>query len=183
MNEEHQLLLIDDDDETREVYAELFRKSGFTVDEAKNGVEGLEKIGVKRPDIILTGIIMPQMDGFTLVEALKKNVVTASIPIVFLSHLGRQEDEERSKEIGVNDFIVRDITSLPEVLSRVKMLLTSTEYLVAIDPNSYYGKKFARDLGLPENYACATGEGSHYVLRVRVTDGARKQLSAEIICA
>ncbi len=183
MAEEQHILLIDDDNETREVYVELFRQAGFRVEEAENGVEGLEKINAKRPDIILTGIIMPQMDGFTLVEALKKNVVTANIPVVFLSHLGRQEDEERSREIGVSDFIVRGITPLPEVLARIKMLLSTTEYLIAIDPTSYDGVRFARDIGLPENFVCTTGEGERYILRVKVLDAARKQLKAEIICA
>lgn len=183
MAEQHRILLIDDDDETREVYVELFRQAGFAVEEALNGVEGLEKINANRPDIILTGIIMPQMDGFTLVEALKKNVVTASIPVVFLSHLGRQEDEERSKEIGVSDFIVRGITPLPEVLARIKMLLSTTEYLLAIDPTLYDGVRFARDMSLPENLVCTTGEGERYILRVKVLDVARKRLSAEIICA
>ena len=183
MTEEQHILLVDDDNETREVYVELFRKAGFSVDEAHNGLEALEKINEKKPDLILTGIIMPQMDGFMLVEALRKNIVTASIPVIFLSHLGRQEDEERSREMGVNDFIVRGITPLPEVLSHAKMLLSTTEYLVALDPKSYDGQRFARDMGLPENFMCTTGEGERYVLRVRVLDAPRKQLSAEIICA
>ncbi len=177
------ILLVDDDNETREVYVELFRNAGFDVEEASNGLEAMEKINEKKPDIILTGIIMPQMDGFMLVEALRKNVVTASIPVIFLSHLGRQEDEERSREMGVNDFIVRGITPLTEVLSRAKMLLSTTEYLVSIDPTTYDGKRFARDMGLPENFMCMTGEGERYVLRVKVLDAPRKQLSAEIICA
>ncbi len=183
MTENQHILLVDDDNETREIYVELFRKAGFSVDEAGNGLEAMEKINEKKPDLIITGIIMPQMDGFMLVEALRKNVVTSSIPIIFLSHLGRQEDEERSREMGVNDFIVRGITPLPEVLSHAKMLLSTTEYLVAIDPTSYDGRRFALDLGLPENFMCTTGEGTQYVLRVKVLDAPRKQLSAEIICA
>ncbi len=183
MQEAQHILLVDDDDETRDVYVELFRKAGFSVEEAHHGVEAMEKINEHKPDLILTGIIMPQMDGFMLVEALRKNVVTATIPVIFLSHLGRQEDEERSRSMGVNDFIVRGITPLPEVLSRAKMLLATTEYLVAIDPSSYDGKRFARDMGMPENFTCTTGEGERYVLRVRVLDAPRKRLSAEIICA
>lgn len=183
MTEEQHILLVDDDNETREVYVELFRKAGFIVEEAHNGVEALAKINEQKPELILSGIIMPQMDGFMLVDALRKNVVTATIPIIFLSHLGRQEDETRSREMGVNDFIVRGMTPLPEVLARAKMLLATTEYLVAIDPKTYDGRRFALDMGLPENFMCTTGEGERYVLRVKVLDAQRKQLTAEIICA
>ncbi len=183
MAQQHRILLIDDDAETRGMYADFLRQADFEVDEASNGLEGLAKINESRPDLVMTGIIMPQMDGFALVEALKKNVTTATLPIVFLSHLGRQEDEARSKELGVNDFIVRDVTPLPEVVARIRAFFGSTEFLVAIDPSLFDGRKFALDLGLPENYVCTTGEGSHYVLRLRFTDDTRKHLSAEVICA
>lgn len=183
MSDQRRILVVDDDDETRGVYVEHLREAGFQVVEATNGVEGLEKINAERPDLVLTGIIMPQLDGFGLVEALKKNIATATLPIIFLSHLGRQEDEARSKELGVNDFIVRDVTPLPEVVSRIRAFFGSTEYLLAIDPTLYDGQKFAREMALPDNYTCTTGEGERYVLRVRLTDHTRKHLTAEIICA
>lgn len=181
MSDERRILVVDDDDETRGAYVDYLKEAGFSVIEAVNGLDGLNKINESRPDLVLTGIIMPQLDGFGLVEALKKNISTATIPVVFLSHLGRQEDESRAKELGVNDFIVRDVTPLPEVVSRIRAFFGSTEYLVAIDPTLYDGLKFARDMALPDNYLCETGE--RYVLRIRLTDTTRKHLSAEIICA
>lgn len=183
MSEQRRILVVDDDDETRGAYVEYLKEAGFSVDEAANGLEGLNRIHERKPDLVLTGIIMPQLDGFGLVEALKKNVTTAAIPIIFLSHLGRQEDQDRSRELGVNDFIVRDVTPLPEVASRIRAFFGSTEYLVAIDPTLYDGVKFARDMALPDNYVCETGEGERYVLRIRLTDSTRRRLSAEVICA
>lgn len=183
MSDQRRILVIDDDEETRDTYVTYLQEAGFSVTEASNGLEGLEQINESRPDIVLTGIIMPKMDGFGLVEALKKNVSTATIPVVFLSHLGRQEDESRAKELGVNDFIVRDVTPLPEVVSRIRAFFGSTEYLIAVDPTLYDGLKFARDMALPDNFVCTTGEGDRYVLRIRLTDNTRKHLSAEIICA
>lgn len=182
-NEQVRILLVDDDADTRDVYANFFTDSGFLVEEAENGLDGLERIQVTKPDIVISGIIMPKMDGFTLVQALKQNIETAKIPIVFLSHLGRQEDQYRSKDLGVDDFIVRDTTPLPEVLSRVKALLSSMEYIVAVEPNSFDAKRFAADMGMPENFASPDGVNGRYVLRLRLVDASRRRFGGEIISA
>lgn len=177
------ILLVDDDAETRDVYANFFQASGFSVEEAENGLDALERIQVTKPDIIVSGIIMPKMDGFTLVQALRQNVETAQIPIVFLSHLGRQEDQHRSKELGVDDFIVRDTTPLKEVLSRIKALLSAMEYIVAIEPGSFDAKRFASDMAIPENFASPDGVNGRYVLRLRLVDASRRRFGGEIISA
>lgn len=182
-NDQSRILLVDDDAETRDVYANFFTDSGFLVEEAENGLDALERIQVAKPDIIITGIIMPKMDGYTLVQALKQNIETAQIPIVFLSHLGRQEDQDRAKELGVDDFMVRGTTPLKEVLSRVKALLSAMEYIVAVEPNSFDAKRFASDMGMPENFASPDGVNGRYVLRLRVVDAGRRRFGGEIISA
>ncbi len=180
-NDETRILLIDDDAETRDIYAQFLRDSGFIVDEAENGLAGLQMMEKTKPDLILSGIIMPKMDGFTLVQTLKQNVETSKIPIVFLSHLGRQEDESRSKELGVDDFIVRDTTPLKEVVVRVRALLSAVEYIVAVDPTSFDAQRFALDMGLPENFVSSEGVHGRYAIRLRITDAGRKRFSGEII--
>ncbi|MFZ1626420.1 MAG: response regulator [Candidatus Moraniibacteriota bacterium] len=180
-NDPIRILLVDDDAETRDVYIQFLQKTGFVVEEAENGLEALQRIQDVKPDLIITGIIMPRMDGFTLVQALRQNIDTAQIPVIFLSHLGRQEDQHRSKELGVDDFIVRDITPLKEVVARIRALLTATEYIIAIEPGSFDAKRFAADMGLPENFASSEGVNSRYVLRLRPTDATSQRFDGEII--
>ncbi len=175
------LLLADDDEETRRIYAEFLRDGGFRVIEASNGLEALELINKEAPDIILTGIIMPKMDGFTLVENLRKNMATARIPVVFLSHLGRKEDEERANELKVNDFIVRDTTTPREVLARLKSQLSATQYILGIESTTHDGQKFARDMGLHPDFVSSTGDGQRYVLRVKQKNPGEKHFDAELI--
>ncbi len=177
------LLLVDDDADTRYVYVQFLQGAGFVVDEAENGLDALQRIQVVKPDLIISGIIMPKMDGFVLVQALKQNIETSQIPIIFLSHLGREEDEHRSKELGVDDFIVRDTTPLKEVVARIRVLLTATEYIVAIDPESFDAKRFAADMGLPENFASPDGMNGRYVLRIRLVDAAKRRFGGEVISA
>jgi DNA-binding response OmpR family regulator len=182
-NNQVRILLVDDDAETRDVYANFFTDSGFSVEEAENGLDALERIQATKPDIIVSGIIMPKMDGFTFVQALKQNIETAQIPVIFLSHLGRQEDQYRSKDLGVDDFIVRGTTPLKEVLSRVRALLSGMEYIIAVEPNSFDAKRFASDMGMPENFASPDGVNGRYVLRLRLVDASRRRFGGEIISA
>jgi len=65
------IIIVDDDDETRTAYAEIFRNKGFKVLEARDGVEGLDiATSEEGIDAIFTGIVMPRMDGFQMIEAL-----------------------------------------------------------------------------------------------------------------
>lgn len=182
MTEKQRILLVDDDIPTRNVYAEFLREAGFLVTEAKDGVEAMEKATDVVPDLVFTGIAMPRMDGFTLVETLRKNVATARTPVVFLSHLGREEDRKHAEASKVNDFIVRDTTSPREVVARLKAQLSAHEYLLAVDSKSFDGQKFAKDFGLHPDFLCETGEGTRYVLRIRKADSQGKHFDAELIC-
>jgi DNA-binding response OmpR family regulator len=182
-NDQIRLLLVDDDADTRDVYVQFLTEAGFVVEQAENGLDALQQIQAIKPDLIISGIIMPKMDGFMLVQALKQSVETSEIPIIFLSHLGREEDEHRSKELGVDDFIVRDTTPLKEVVARIRVLLTATEYILAIDPESFDAKRLAADMGLPENFASPDGVNGRYVLRIKLVDAARRRFGGEIISA
>ena len=117
------VIIIDDDNEKRCVYAEKFVAEGFLVEEAINGKEGLKKIIQSPPDLIFTGIQMPEMDGFTMVEQIKKDSALGRIPIMINSHLGRKEDQEHSRSLGCNEFIYYGMVPFNEVVERAKKLV------------------------------------------------------------
>ncbi len=119
----HKILLVDDDIFIRGMYSEVLRGAGFIVIEANNGLEALNLVGKEKPDLIFTGIIMPQMTGFELMEALRKNVQTANIPVVISSHLGRFDDQKKAFELGAKDFIYRAEVTPAEVVKRIKNVL------------------------------------------------------------
>ena len=172
------VLLVDDNVEIRSLYAEIFRQEQFDVREANDGLEGLEMANQITPDIIVSGIIMPRMDGFQFVETLKKSVATAGVPVFFLSHLGREEDEVRSKELGVKDFIVQGMVSPVEALARIKGLLENKEYTVNIDQHSLDADRLSKELGIDENFS--TADGGKWTLRLRLRSQDRKQFDAEL---
>ncbi len=183
MDSKHtRVLLVDDDLATREMYAEFLRAAGFEIFEASDGLEGLEKVNQIPPDVIITGIIMPRMDGYGLVDALKKSVATADIPVIFLSHLGREEDDKRAIEIGVKDFIIRDMTPPVEVINRVKVVLSAAEYVLGIDPFNYDAAKFARDFNLNPDFLCSERDNGKLVLKLRLREGSTQRFDAELSC-
>lgn len=150
------VLLVDDDEETRNTYAEILRNHNFDVIEAKDGVEGLDiatsQTGI---DIVFTGIVMPRMDGFQLMEALKENTTTANIPVIINSHLGREADRKRAQELGAVEFIVRGtITPAETVKKIVKFVNKEKHYLLKIDNFALDGQKFVEDLRLPQQLKC-----------------------------
>lgn len=178
-NQVRKILLVDDDADIRGLYADVFREEHYDIREASDGLEGLEMANQIVPDIIVSGIIMPRMDGFQLVEALRKNVATADIPVVFLSHLGREEDEIRAKSLGVRDFIVQSIVTPTEGMKRVKSILENKEYCVNIDPHSLDAERLSRELGIDENFK--TPDGGRWVLRLRLRNLDKQQFDAELI--
>ncbi len=182
MDRVFKILLVDDDDDTRSLYAEVFHAAGFEVREAKDGLEGLEMITAERPDVVFSGIIMPRMDGFALAEALQSNVATSSIPIAFSSHLGRQEDLKRAKEIGVNEFIVRDIVTPNEVVVRIQSLLSHSEYTIAFDTRALDAQKLAADFRLNPNFLCSENGGQQFALRLRIKNASTRTFEAELVC-
>ena len=89
------------------VVDDKLRGAGYTVISAKDGVEALEKARVERPDLILLDIMMPRLDGFETLEALKKDPDTQGIPVFMLTVRGRVADRKRGQELGIADYITK----------------------------------------------------------------------------
>lgn len=181
-NKKIKILVVDDDDLTRETYADVFRKANFEVLEAIDGVDGLDSASKNLPDVIFTGIIMPRMDGFTMVETLKKTVLTASIPIVFISHMGREEDQQRAKQLGAKDFIIRDLTPPGKVVQRVEAIFTQAagSYLVDFSPYAFDAPKLANDVGI-EGFKCEKCN-EKMILQLKVVNANEKTFEAAFVC-
>lgn len=178
----HSILVVDDDDFTREMYTEVFRNAGFQIYEAKDGVEGLDVATREVPEVVFTGIVMPRMDGFSLIEALKKNTITSKIPVFMSSHLGREEDKKRSVQLGARDFIVRDMTSPNEVVEIVtRVFAEGGEYVVQFDPFALDAQRLARDINLNENFQCMECN-DRMSLKFRVDRSDRDWYKAKFFC-
>lgn len=79
------ILIVDDDEPTRELYLFALKKEGYEVIEACNGSEGISKAKSEIPDLIILDIVMPDMDGITVLSNLRQNDITNNIPIICAS--------------------------------------------------------------------------------------------------
>jgi DNA-binding response OmpR family regulator len=181
MGRKIKILLVDDDDSTRKMYAEVFKKNEFEVTEAVDGVEGLDKATKNIPDVIFTGIIMPRMDGFALFEALKKNIATSSIPLAMSSHMGREEDQKKAEELGIGDFIPRDINTPNEVVERIRALLKLVKYKIKFYPNELDAVQLAQDLHFNNKFQCDFCR-VETILSLHLKELASHEFSAKFIC-
>lgn len=180
-NGRKKILLVDDDINTREMYAEVFKISGFEVVEADDGVDGLDKATKTVPDVIFTGIIMPRMDGFEMIETLKKNIATCNIPIIISSHLGRESDRQRANLLGVRDFIIRDVTPPREVVERIKAVFMSGDYKIDINPYNMDAPNMIGILGINKNFQCLEC-GEKVILKMKIMEPGERRFEAIFVC-
>jgi two-component system chemotaxis response regulator CheY len=116
-------LVVEDSPAMRQllVYA-LRRIPNMTALEARDGIDALKKLAAAKPDIILTDINMPIMDGLKLVQRVRADERLRNIPIVIITTEGAAEDRARALSLGANAYITKPIQA-PLVVKRVKELL------------------------------------------------------------
>ena len=117
------ILVVDDALTVRELQRSIFENAGYRVRVAVNGEEALAEISHERPDLVLTDVQMPRMDGFELTEAIRKQPSLASLPVIILTSRGSDEDRRRGLECGADGYIVKSGFDKSALLSAVERLL------------------------------------------------------------
>lgn len=117
------VLVVEDDQFLANAYKLKLSKSGYEASVASDGAEALELMKKDKPDIILLDLIMPNMDGFSCLEAMKADGDLKTIPVVIASNLDQTEDIERAKSMGAVDFIIKSNVSIAEIVDKVKSIV------------------------------------------------------------
>ncbi len=113
------LLIVDDDVKLVEALELYLGKAGYEVIAAKDGLEGLQKMYVHRPDLIILDIMMPKMDGW---EACRRIRELSDVPIIMLTARGQEADKVRGLRLGADDYVAKPF-SLRELEARVEAVL------------------------------------------------------------
>ena len=100
-------LIVEDEDAIRELLADELGNYGCKVQQAESGATALELVRATVPDIIFVDVIMPQMDGFELVEKLRENPKTADVPVVLVTGVNAHGSHERAKELDIRHHITK----------------------------------------------------------------------------
>lgn len=115
------VLLVEDTPFLRYAFGRLLRMHGFDVREACDGREALDCVGEFRPDLILTDLMMPVMDGIELIRRLHDSEATAGVPVVAITADATEQAERLAMEAGAIDVITKPI-DLPGLLGRLHEL-------------------------------------------------------------
>ena len=117
------VLVIEDDASARDILRRTLEKDGWQVAEAQNGKVGLERLAEATPALILLDLMMPEMDGFEFMEALRRRGNEKRIPVIVITAKDLTEEDRRRLNGGVERIIQKGATSPTEVLELVRSIL------------------------------------------------------------
>lgn len=117
------VLIVEDDHATRLMFRDFLNHSGFRTADAHNGFQALEKANELRPDLVVTDLAVPGMDGFEFCRALQQSSATRNIPILAITgHAEYLEDRERFRHAGISHVLIKPC-ELDEVVRELRRML------------------------------------------------------------
>lgn len=119
MPDKKKILIVEDDQFLHKILAMKVKAEGFEVISAYDGESAVKKVK-ETPDLILLDLILPQMSGFEFLGEIKMDSQLKKIPVIVLSNLGQDEDIERAKSLGAQDYLVKANFSIDEVIKKAK---------------------------------------------------------------
>lgn len=120
------ILIIEDDNFLQGLEATKLKKEGFDILTASNSVEAFKIIDSKtRFDLILLDLLLPEVDGFMILEKIRQNKDFLSIPVIVFSNLSEEKDIKRATKLGISEFMVKSNFTLDELAKRVRSLIGS----------------------------------------------------------
>lgn len=118
------ILLVEDDSLMIRMYERVFTHAGYSVDVARDGQEGWEKINQNTPDLVLLDVMMPRVNGLELLSKLKADPKLKEILVVLLTNLGVQGEIDKAVKAGVVQCIIKSDYPPGEVVEMVKEILS-----------------------------------------------------------
>ncbi len=119
------ILIIEDDSFLSEMYSTKLIQEGFETEIAVDGEQGIDKIKNIKPDLVLLDIVLPKMDGFEILESIKKDPEFKNIPIILLTNLGQKNEIEKGLSLGADEYIIKAHFTPTAVVAKVKEILKS----------------------------------------------------------
>lgn len=117
------ILLIEDDIFFQKFYSFKLSEAGFEVVTATDGIIGLEEMKKTLPNLILLDLVMPNKDGFGVLEDKKADPQIAGIPVVIFSTLGQEEDIKRAMSLGATDYVNKSFFDFDKLVAKIKSII------------------------------------------------------------
>lgn len=127
MEPKRKILLVEDDETLAAVYKQRLDLEGFEVEHVNNGEDTLAVAVKFHPDLVLLDVMMPKLNGFDVLDILRQAPETHNTHIIMLTALSQPKDEQRAKELGADDFLVKSQVVIGDVVTRIKRQLNMAE--------------------------------------------------------
>ena len=116
----NKILIVEDDQFLLKVYTTKLSSEGFEIEVATNGNDAIEKADTFKPNLIMLDIMLPQQNGFEVLEMLKDESKTKKIPVIILSNLGQESDVKKGMDLGAEDYLIKTNFSINEVVDKIQ---------------------------------------------------------------
>ncbi|MCB9817004.1 response regulator [Candidatus Nomurabacteria bacterium] len=117
------ILLVEDDNNLREIYGERLMAEGYDIVSASDGEEALQTAVTEKPDLIISDVMMPKISGFDMLDILRQTPETKDVKIIMMTALSQAEDKSRADELGADKYLVKSQVTLEDVARVVHDLL------------------------------------------------------------
>jgi two-component system chemotaxis sensor kinase CheA len=117
------ILVVDDSITTRSLERSILEAYGYTVQVAVDGLQALERMRAQPPDLVITDVLMPRLDGFGLIERMKQDTGLARIPVIVVSSCDQREERQRGLSLGADAYIVKQKFDQRELLETIRQIL------------------------------------------------------------
>lgn len=114
------ILVAEDDQFFQKFYNKELTDRGFDVEIAENGVDAIEKLKAKKPDLVVLDIIMPKKNGFQVLEDIKSDSSLSGLPILVFSTLGQEKDVQRAMALGAKGYVNKSFLDIDSLVSKIK---------------------------------------------------------------
>ncbi|MFW5752226.1 MAG: response regulator [bacterium] len=116
------ILVVDDSSVNNLLMQNILEEEGYTILTVESGKEALSMIRQKSPVLVILDIMMPDLDGFEVLENLKTDDKTMNIPVMMLTARNNSRDKQKALALGALDYIIKPI-DIPDVIARIKRIL------------------------------------------------------------
>ncbi len=117
------VLLVEDESMIVDIYKMRLEEEGFEVLVTDKGTEAFEIASKEKPNIILLDVILPEIDGFSVLQMIKDDSKTKNIPVMMLTNLGQDSDKEKGSQLGAVEYFIKSQHTPADVLSAVKKIV------------------------------------------------------------
>lgn len=119
------VLLVEDDAMILQMYKTRMADEGWEVFSTDRGSEAIKIAQTEKPHIILLDIILPEIDGFGILKALKEAATTKNIPVLMLTNLGQESDKTKGQALGVADYFIKSQHTPGDVITKIESLISA----------------------------------------------------------